>query len=63
MATVRITPEQQVNDDLPAYQRLGADWAMLGRLFRGPIDQEASTMKKEIQEQLDHPAASQSAPR
>ncbi len=57
MATVKMAPEGQVTVDLAAYQRIGTDWALLGRLFRGPTDQEAIAMKTEIQERLERRAA------
>jgi hypothetical protein len=63
MATVKISADREIAADLSTFQRVGADWALLGRLFRGPVDQETVAMKEEIQERLNHPAESQATPR
>lgn len=62
MATVKVTPQGELAVSLSAYQRVGCDWAALGRFFRGPINEETAVMKREIQDQLDAIASSDPLP-
>jgi hypothetical protein len=52
LALVKMTADRQVTVELTPYARMGSSWPSLGRLFRGPIDQEARAMEKEIEQKL-----------
>lgn len=57
LALVKIGSEGEVSVKLIAYAHIGSTWAVLGREFRGEIDQEKRQMDRQIRERLalDHP--------
>ena len=48
LAVVKLTVQGRAEVRFVDYARVGADWAVLGRLFRGSSESEAAQMEKEI---------------
>jgi hypothetical protein len=53
MANVKVRPDRDITVNFSAFQRVGATWALLGRLFRAGLDEETAAIKKEIRVQLE----------
>ena len=52
MALAELSQAGEVKLQIRSYAWVGSDWALLGRLFTGPVSKEASEMERAIQEQL-----------